>query len=398
MRLIKVGNKKTAGEFLDVPRIIYKNDPNWICPPDNIINSIFNPRKNSYYKEGDAIRWILKDSEGKLIGRVAAFYDEKRAHKYSPPTGGMGFFECINDQNTANILFSACQEWLENNGMGAMDGPVNFGENDAYWGLLVEGFTPPAFGMNYHPPYYKDLFETFGFRPFFEQESKHLDLTKPVPERFWKIAEWVIRKPGYTFLHFKKNQIDKFAQDIVEIYNTAWIYHEHFAPLTIEKVRKSFEEAKNIIVEEFIWFVYHENKPIALFVMLPDMNQVFRLFNGKMTLWNQLRFLFLKSGKLVNRARVTIMGVIPKFQGIGIESAIFWHLKDPIFKKRTHYTEIEISWVGDFNPKMKATLDALGANFGKKHITYRKLFNKEIKYHRAQSIPEVKGEFFYNKK
>ena len=92
------------------------------------------------------------------------------------------------------------------------------------------------------------------------------------------------------------------------------------------------------------------------------------------------------------------MGVVPKFQGIGIESAIFWHLKDPILKKRPHYKEIEISWVGDFNPKMKATMEALEANPGKKHITYRKLFDQGIKYHRAQSIPEVKGGSDSNKK
>ncbi len=387
MQLIKVNNKRTAKEFLDVARIIYKDDKNWICPLDTIIKSIFDPRKNNYFEDGEAIRWILKDERGLLIGRVAAFYHKQRAYKYDPPTGGLGFFECINNPEAAFCLFDACKNWLIEKGMGAMDGPVNFGENDNYWGLLVKGFTPPAFGMNYNFPYYKELFEAYGFKPFFEQESRHLDLKKPFPERFWKIAEWVLRKPGYTFEHLHKNKIDKYAADIVEIYNTAWVYHEHFAPLDIAKVKKSFLEARQFLIDELIWFVYHEGKPIAFLVTYPDMNRIFKSFNGKLNLWNILRLQALKNSKRIDRVRITIMGVVPKFQGIGIESAIFWHLREPVLVKRPHYKELEISWVGDFNPKMKATLEAMRADPGKIHITYRKLFKDHQKFKRAIDIP-----------
>ena len=392
MNLYEVNNKKGAKEFLEVPHFIYQNDENWICPLDNIIQSIFNPKKNKYFDDGEAIRWILKDENGLVIGRVAAFYNNAKANNYDPPAGGMGFFECINDFKAANILFDACKKWLLSKGMGAMDGPINFGENDSYWGLLVEGFTPPAFGMNYNPPYYKELFENYGFKPFFEQESKHLDLNTPFPERFWKIAEWVMRKPDYSFQHFRKKDVDKFAADIVEIHNSAWVFHEHFAPLDIDKVKKGFREAKDIIIEDFIWFAYHQNTPIGFLVMLPDMNQIFKLFNGKLGIWNKLRFLFLKKTHIVNRSRITIMGVIPKFQGKGVESAIFWHLQDPLQKVRPHYREIEISWVGDFNPKMKATLYAMGANPGKTHITYRNLITDDAKFKTATSVTKIKNK------
>ncbi|MCB0805826.1 MAG: hypothetical protein KDC05_08515 [Bacteroidales bacterium] len=390
MKLVSVKDKKTGDQFLEVPRILNKEDPNWVCPPDEIIRNIFNPEKNKYFEGGDAARWILLDDSGKLIGRIAAFFNRDKANRYDPPAGGAGFFECINDQKAAFKLFDIAAEWLSDHGMGAMDAPVNFGENDTYWGLLVEGFTQPAFGMNYNPPFYKDLFEAYGFKPFFEQESKHLDLKKPFPERFWKIAEWVMRKPGYTFEHIRKKDIDKFAQDVVTIHNEAWKFHEHFTPLTVEKVKKSFREARSFLVEEFIWFVYFEGEPIAFFVMLPDINQVFKHFNGKLNLWNKLRFLYLQKTKMITRTRVTIMGVVPKFQGIGIESAIFWHLREPVLEKRPHFTELEISWVGDFNPKMKATLNALNANPGKIHITYRKLFDQKEGFKQAEKIPAIR--------
>jgi GNAT superfamily N-acetyltransferase len=390
MKLIEVNKRKGARDFIKVAHIIYRNDKNWVCPLDKIINSIFDPRKNSYFEDGEATRWILVDTKGKLIGRVAAFYNASKARKYQPQTGGLGFFECINNQEAAFILFDACAKWLHSKGMGAMDGPVNFGENDNYWGLLVEGFMPPAFGMNYNPPYYKELFEAYGFEPFFEQESRHLDLTKPFPDRFWKIAEWVMRKPGYTFEHIRKKNFEKYAADLANIYNSAWIYHEHFSPLNISKVKKEFEETKFFLIEDFIWFIYHDNKPIAFIIMFPDVNQLLKDFKGKLGVWNRIRFWWLKNSKRINRSRVTIMGVAPEFQGLGLESVLFWHLRKPLFEKRPHYKELEISWVGDFNPKMKATLEAMAANPGKKHITYRKIFGSNAIHKKATKIPDIR--------
>ena len=101
------------------------------------------------------IRWILKDDEGKLIGRIAAFTNKKYKNKGDDvPVGGIGFFECINNQEAADLLFDNAKHWLIQKGMEAMDGPINFGERDRWWGLITDGFTPPLYCMNYNPPYY----------------------------------------------------------------------------------------------------------------------------------------------------------------------------------------------------------------------------------------------------
>jgi GNAT superfamily N-acetyltransferase len=386
MDLVQVGSKKTEKLFLKAAREIYHNDPNWICPLDRDIKNIFNPSFNQYFIDGEAIRWIVTGSSGELLGRVAAFYHRKRSYRYEIPVGGIGFFECVDNDQVAKKLFDAAAEWLTGKGMKAMDGPINFGENDNYWGLLVEGFTPPAFGMNYHPPYYREFFEEYGFKPFYTQITKYLDLNVPFPERFWKIADWVRKKAGYSFQHFNYRQIDKFVNDLKEIHDQAWQFHEHFIPLDRDLIHREFIRAKPILIGEFIWFVYHKGQPVAFFVMLPDANQIFRHLNGKLHFLNKLRFLYFKWNKEITRTRVTIMGVIPKFQGQGLESAIFWHLRRPVLEKRPHIREIEISWVGDFNPKMQATLEAVGANPGKKHITYRKIFDSHLEFQAAKKI------------
>ena len=80
------------------------------------------------------------------------------------------------------------------------------------------------------------------------------------------------------------------------------------------------------------------------------------------------------------------MGVKPKYQKSGLESGIFWHLNE-VMKKRPEYTELELSWVGDFNPKMRALHESVGAVFAKRHITYRKLFSDHVSEQRSYIIP-----------
>jgi hypothetical protein len=376
MTITKVESRKTKKKFLDAAREIYKNDKIWVCPLDNEIEAIFTPGKNPYYKHGEAERWILEDDSGKLTGRIAAFINKKLAYSYEQPTGGMGFFECINDKPSAFLLFDTAREWLKDRGMEAMDGPINFGETDKYWGLLVNGFTHPSFEIAYNPPYYQELFESYGFKTFYNMEGFHLDLKKPLPERFLKISEWVTRKPGYEFRHFTWKEVEKYARDFAEVFNEAWAsFKINFEPLEIEYIRKTIQKAKPILEEEFIWLAYFEGKPVGIYLMFPDMNQILKHLNGKMNLVSIIRFLWLKKRKKMTRARGMLMGVIPKFQGLGIESGFILNLMRT-FERKPHYNEIEFSWVADFNPKMRNIFIAVGSVPVKNYKTYRYLFDR----------------------
>ncbi len=385
-RIVSVNNKNDRERFHKVMRIIYKNDKNFICPPDDVIEGIFTPGKNTFFTHGEAARWILLDENNKLSGRVAAFINTKKAYTFQVPTGGMGFFECVNDYNAAKLLFDTCHAWLSERGMEAMDGPVNFGENDNFWGLLVEGFIPQSFGMNYNPPYYKELFENYGFSIYFEQVTNLLDLHKPFPERFWKIADWVRQKPMYNFKHFSYDDSEKFIADFIEVYNDAWQFHENFTPTEPEAIRIMLADMKSLLVPEFIWFAYYGDEPIAFEVMLPDINQMLRFFNGKINLWGKLKIALYGKNRVFSRTRITIMGVKTHYQKSGIESALFWHMNE-VMKKHRQYTEIELSWVGDFNPKMRMLHESVGADFSKKHITYRKYFDQKPGIGRSTIIP-----------
>ncbi len=372
MQIIPVENKKTEKKFLDVARYIYKDDKNWICPLDQDINKIFNPNLNSFYKHGKCVRWLLKDDKGMYIGRIAAFINEKKAYTFNSPTGGLGFFECINNTEAAFLLFDTAKNWLQEKGMKAVEGPINFGENDSFWGLLIAGFTSPSYGMNYHLPYYYELFKAYGFTTAYEQLTNHVNLTIPFPERFTKIANWVAAKPGYTFEHFSKKNAAKYINDLMEIYNDGWKDFENFVPIKKETLIESFKQMAAILEENLIQFAYVNGEPASFVVIIPDANQMIKNLNGKLGLIEKLKFAYYRWVG-VKRMRAIVMGTKTAYQKHGLESAMFIKLGEYVLPLK-QYTELELSWVGDFNEKMIALHQATGATFGKKHLTLRKDF------------------------
>ena len=373
MRIVEVDSEEAGQEFIHVAHRVYKNDPNWISPLHDDIAAIFDPSRNVSFQQGVCKRWILNDNKDEAVGRIAAFVNRAKPG-HSIPTGGIGFFECINNTEAAFLLFDTAKNWLAQQGMKAMDGPVNFGENDRYWGLLVEGFKPPSLGMNYNPPYYEKFFTAYGFQKLYDQFTNTLDPHVPLPERFTKIADRVMSKPEYSFQHFAKSRREHFFHDFQEVYNDAWESFENFTPLKIETIRESFRQLKPIIDEKLMWFAYYGEEPIAFVICLPDANQILKHVKGKMNLVGKLKFLWYRYVQKVTRLRIIIMGSKKKFQNHGIESALIRCLQLEVLP-RTAVKTVELAWVGDFNPKMIAIHKATGATLDKVHRTYRYNFS-----------------------
>jgi GNAT superfamily N-acetyltransferase len=391
MKVLRVTDRTTRKKFLNVARVVYMYDHVWVCPFDNEIEAIFDPEKNPYHKHGEVERWILVDDNNQPAGRIAAFIDRNLAATYDQPTGGIGFFECINDKKAAFMLFNTAKEWLEENGMEAMDGPINFGETDKYWGLLVDGFTHPSFDVPYNHKYYRELFESYGFQTYYKMEGFHLDLTQPLSERFIKIAQWVSKKPGYEFRHFTWKGQDEFIKDFAAVFNEAWAsFKKNFEPLESAYIKGVLKKARAIIDEEFIWIAYHEGKPIAIYLMFPDLNQILKHLNGKLNLLTMVKFFYFKRRNTMTRAKGLLMGVIPKYQNHGIESAFILEVSKVLVRK-PHYTEVEFSWVADFNPRMRKIFISVGSVPVKHYITYRYLFDrtKEFKRYPIQEVGSV---------
>ena len=104
MILTEVSSRKDKKSFHKLPFIIYKNIPQWIPHIKQEVENVFNKEKNKFFQHGKATRFIIKNTKQELIGRIAVFINYKKSNTEKQPTGGIGFFECINNQKAAKAV------------------------------------------------------------------------------------------------------------------------------------------------------------------------------------------------------------------------------------------------------------------------------------------------------
>jgi GNAT superfamily N-acetyltransferase len=387
--LVEVNDKHSRKEFLMLPVRLYRNQENWIRPLDEDVEKVFDPKINKSFRSGECIRWILLDGSGTTAGRVAAFVDRKIARNHDQPTGGMGFFECVNDEKAAFILFDACKDWLAQRNMEAMDGPVNFGDRDRWWGLLVDGFSEPNYCVPWNFLYYKDLFEAYGFKNYFNQFTfrRHIGIDGLHPSILEK-AERMFSNPDYSFRHIDKNNLEKAADEFRVIYNQAWTSFSGIKEITKIHAMALLKSFKPIMDEQLIWFAYYRDEPIGFYIMIPEINQIVRHLDGRTDLVGKLKFLYHKWRKTCNKVYGVIFGVIPRFQSRGVEGGMIMAFADVALKPGFQYNTIELNWIGDFNPAMLKLAEQLDFKVKKTHVTMRYLFDRNKPFERLKILPK----------
>ncbi|MDE3124227.1 MAG: hypothetical protein KGK14_01825 [Bacteroidota bacterium] len=365
--------------FLEVNVAMNMDNPNYIQPLNHEVEAVFNPQKNKLFKYGSIQRWILVDESGATIGRIAAFTNTKYVNKGTDfATGGIGFFDCIDNQSAANLLFDTAKEWLQQQGMAAMDGPINFGDRDKWWGLLVDGFDKePVYGLSFNPPYYQKLFEGYGFQNYYNQYYYAMNVDDPLPARFAERHAKFKAKKGYEARHANLNELEKYASDFAEVYNQAWAQHGEAKEITKEQVLKLFVSMKPIMDPRMVWFAYYNNEPIAMFINIPDVNQYFKYFKGKFGWWQKLQLLWMKQRGTCKKLTGLAFGVIPKYQALGIDSFLIYE-SALLVQGKGWYESYEMGWAGDWNPKMINIYKSLGAIQSRCLITYRYIFDTSI--------------------
>lgn len=383
MQVAEVKDAQLAWDFLEVNAMMNAGNANYIRALNNEVNEVFDPSKNKNFKWRKAKRWVAFADNGEPIGRIAAFTNEKYINKGTDfKTGGIGFFDCINDQATANVLFDTAKQWLISEGMEAMDGPINFGDRDKWWGLMVDGFEQePMYGMSYNPSYYKELFEGYGFQNYYNQYYYYMNVDDPLPEKFPERYEKFNAKPGYSVKHVKLRHLEKYAEDFATVYNAAWAQHGEAKEITKEQVVKLFKKMKPIMDERVVWFAYYKEDPIAMFINIPDLNQYFKHFNGEFGLLQKLQLLWMKWRGTNKRLTGLAFGVVPKYQALGVDSYLIYAAGLQL-QGKGWYHQYEMGWAGDWNPKMVNIYKSLGGKQSRQMVTFRYIFDEKYPFER----------------
>lgn len=396
MKIMEAASGRALRDWKRLPWKIYAGDSNWVPHLEQDVERVFDPAKNKLLqprpdrKPGSIKRWVLYDDGGQAIGRIAAWVDPKTAWTdKQQPTGGCGFFECTNDQRAADLLFDTAKAWLKAQGMEAMDGPVNLGERNMFWGLLIENFTdPPIYGTNYNPSYYVQLFERYGFKLYFRQLFFKRDALEPSQPIFVRKYRQFQNDPDFVVRNVRGMSTEQLAEDFRTVLNEAWVDHEGFRPMPKEVALKTIKQMKPVMDPRIVVFVYHRGKPIAFYINLPELNEIFRHLNGSLDWWGKLKFLWHKWWGTATTMTGIVFGVVKEWQGKGVEGAMIAFMSEWLQKTR-RYKETVLTWVGDFNPKMLRVCENLGAANYRTLATYRYLFDRNKPFERLPIIGGV---------
>lgn len=369
-KIIPVDTKKQLNSFIMLPFELYKNEPNWVPPLIMDQKNFFNPKKNPYYEHSE-VKLFLALRDGKVVGRISAQTNTQHNKEHNENIGFFGFFECIDNQETANALFDAAYEWNRYRGFTSMRGPLNFSVNQEC-GLLVDGFdTPPMVMMLHNHRYYQKLYENWGLTKTMDLYA-YLSERREMPERIEKMVDILTKryKVQIRSLSRNKKQMKKDIETVFEIYTKAWEYNWGNVPMTKAEFDHIVKELLPIADPDLVFFAEIEGKHAGFSLALPNYNEVLKVMNGRVNPITLLKA--MRAKKRISSARVITMGIIKEFQGRGIDSIFHYHSYKNGLPKG--YFKGEFSWVLESNLPMMHVAEKLDAKIYK---TYR-LYDKAI--------------------
>lgn len=342
-------------KFIKLQWKFYEHDPLWVPPLLIEQKKILDPRRYPFYQHAE-IQLFFARKGGEIVGRIAAITNELHNQIHNDNVGFFGFFESVNDQAVANALITAAKEWLQQRGKDRIRGPVNPSMNDTC-GLLVEDFRyPPVVLMPYNPPYYAQLLEAAGLQKVMDLYAYLLEKEQVMNERLIRFQSLIRQRYHITVraMNFKnKRQFRKDIEVIRSIYNRAWEPNWGFVKLTDNEFDAIAKDLKQIADPDFVLIAEAKGEPCGCVVALPNINEALianrsgRLLPG---IWH-----LLTKRRKIKMIRILILGLLPAFQGKGIDAVLYYEVAERGIAKG--YTSAEASWILENNAPMNVALE-----------------------------------------
>jgi len=368
-KIVPVYSKNELAAFIDFPHDLYKDDPNYV--PELFIAQRDLLTKHPFHKHNSLQCFLVYDG-AQIVGRIAAILNNSHNEYNHTNDGFFGFFDCINDQETADLLFRTATDWLKDKGIDQkFIGPVNFSTNEAC-GLLIKGFdSPPVLMFTYNAPYYADLIEHAGF-------SKQIDLIawnwkgQAYDDKSVKLLDSLQERLKRSNIIIRKVSLKNFKQEtknLQEVYNRAWDKNTGFVPLTDEEFKYLANDLKLILDPDFCLIAEQEGKIIGFGVALPDYNQIFKTIK-KGRLFPTGIFKLLLNKKKITGIRIYALGVIEGYRKMGIEAVLY----GTIIKnyKEKGFKHAEAGWTLENNTMINEAIKAIKGDPYKKYRLYEK--------------------------
>ena len=362
-----VQNAADMNAFIDLPWSIYAGDKNWVPPLKSDVRRLLDPAQHPFWKHGRRELFLARRGS-QVVGRIAAIVDDNYNRFHEERMGIWGFFECLDDPEASAALFAAAESWCRAEGMNFIRGPLNPSTNYEI-GMLLEGFDmPPVVMMTYNPRYYLDLVEGSGHAKEKDLLAFLIDWNSQASARVSKLAARIKRNNNITIRTADPKRVDRELVVFKKLYDSALVRNFGFVPMTDAELEDMGKLMVKIGDPDLIFFVYYNDEPVGLCIILPDVNQLLVRLNGKLGLWGILKALWYR--KEITGIRGVMFGFLPEYQKIGLPLVAFDYVKELL--KRKQYKTFELGWNLEDNDPINQFDREIGGKEYKKYRIYRK--------------------------
>ncbi|MEB3231532.1 MAG: hypothetical protein VKJ64_11015 [Leptolyngbyaceae bacterium] len=355
--------------FLDVPYHVYAHDPNWVAPLRST-EAKYLAEDNPFLDYG-SLQGFIAIQDGCAVGRIVASVNQRLIEKEGYAVGLFGFFECVEDGAIATALFDHACDWLRQQGMTHVRGPINLSTHNRCL-FLVDGFdTPPMIMMPYNPPYYPQFVEQNGWVKARDAYAYRLDLTQSLDPKYEKGYRIACRS-GIQFRNLNLKG-DAFWQDVDNMYHlftTTFANNWSSTPRTLEDFREEAKELQSVVDPDIFWIAEYEGKMVGFFMALPDYNIPLRRVKGRLNVWGLLKFLWYR--RQINQGRVVVICALPEHRRRMVPLGLIYLGMTSGTKKSKPYQQAELGYIYEDNLPSRHVTEATGATIYKTYRAYEK--------------------------
>ena len=370
IRITPVINRKQLDEFITVPWTIYRDDPNWVPP------LLFEQRqrltpKNPFFRHADWQAWTAWSGD-RPVGRISAQIDRLYLERHTVKTGYFGMLETENNPALAGALLTAAEDWLREQGMQQVRGPFNLSINEEC-GLLVEGYdSPPYIMMGHAHPYYGQLIAAAGYCPAKDLLAYQIAPDFNAPAVMTRLVEKASRQVSVRAL--RRRQLQQELEILRDIFNDAWADNWGFTPFTQAEFADIGELLTLLVDDDFVQIAEIDNRPVAMIVTLPNINEVITDLNGRLLPAGWLKLLWRLKVRYPATARAPLMGVRKAYQHTRLGPALAFMVVDAVCHGliRRNIRHVELSWILENNSGMRNIIETCGGVITKRYRIYEK--------------------------
>jgi len=353
--------------FYQVPFQVYRDDPFWVAPFWNEVRDFFK-KTNLFWSHSECALFLARKNN-RIVGRIAAIIDYKFCEVAKEKIGFFGFFECINDGDTAEALLKTAEDWLAGKKMNLMRGPID-GRVDVGCGFLLSGFhSRPSVLSSYSPEYYLDFVEHFGMKKIKDLILYYIDLTKPIPSRLEEKANQCAAS-GVGLRPFNRLRTGRELKWWVNLFLETFAQHWGYVPVTPEEVKTRFgiKQMRFIVEPRFFLIAEFNRKPVAYLWATPEYNQIFQKWKGRLGIKQILEFFMTKHK--INIGKLHLIGIKQEYRDKNIGSYLNYAVL--VEMKKRGYIGAEVGWIDEENIAAHSTISITEATLYKKHRVFEK--------------------------